>query len=183
MDVDMSGHSKWSTIKRDKAINDSKKGNLFAKISRLITVAAKQGGGDPDSNPSLRLALEKAHDARMPKENIERAVNKGVGKGEASEYTEVVYEGYGPSGVAFLVEAITDNRNRTVAELRTLFNKAGGTLGTSGTTAYIFVDKENPLFMVDISDKDLAETLVNFYEELEDHDDVQKVYTNFIISE
>lgn len=175
----MSGHSKWSTIKRDKAINDSKKGNLFSKISRLITIAAKKGGGDPDTNPSLRLALEKARDARMPKENIERAIDKGIGKNDTAAYTEVVYEGYGPSGIAFLVEVITDNKNRTVAELRSLFDKAGGSLGTSGSTAYIFVDKENPLFVVDIADSDLAEKVFNFQNELEEHDDVQKVYSNF----
>ena len=175
----MSGHSKWSTIKRDKGIKDAKRGELFSKMSRLITVSARERGGDPDSNAKLRLGIEKAKEARMPKENIERAIEKGVGKGASENVKEVIYEGFGPSGEAFLVRAFTDNNNRTVTEIRTIFNKSGGSLGGAGSTAYIFgEDFENPLFKVESADS-AKEKLLNLYETLTEHDDVSEVYTNF----
>jgi YebC/PmpR family DNA-binding regulatory protein len=134
----MSGHSKWSTIKRQKGANDAKRGALFTKVAREISVAARQGGGDPDANYRLRLAIEKARSVNMPADNIKRTIDKATGGGEADEYEEIVYEGYGPGGVAVLVEAQTDNRNRTAAEVRSMFSKSGGQLAGSGAVAWQF---------------------------------------------
>jgi YebC/PmpR family DNA-binding regulatory protein len=135
----MAGHSKWAGIKHKKAIVDARRGKLFTKLARAITVAAKEGGGDPDGNPALALAIQKAKDASMPKDNIERAVAKGTGEGTDADALEtVVYEGYGPGGVAIMIEALTDNRNRTGSEVRHLFGKHGGNLGEPGSVAYLF---------------------------------------------
>ena len=134
----MSGHSKWSTIKRQKGVTDAKRGALFTKVAREISVAARQGGGDPDANYRLRLAIEKARSVNMPSDNIKRTIDKAVGGGEAEQYEEIVYEGYGPGGVAVLVEAATDNRNRTAAEVRSIFTKSGGQLAGSGAVAWQF---------------------------------------------
>ena len=138
----MSGHSKWSTIKHKKGAADAKRGKLFSKLSRAIMVAAKEGGSDPGSNLALQNAIEKAREAAMPKDNIERAIAKGTGEGTDVDALEaVMYEGYGPGGVAILVEALTDNRNRTGSEIRHAFNKAGGNLGEPGSVAYLFDKK------------------------------------------
>jgi YebC/PmpR family DNA-binding regulatory protein len=134
----MSGHSKWSTIKRKKAAVDAKRGKLFTKLIKEITIAARQGGGDPEANPRLRLAIDNAKSANMPAENIERAIKKATGELEGVEYTELTYEGYGPGGVALFIEAMTDNKNRTVAEVRHLLNKHGGSLGENGSVAWMF---------------------------------------------
>jgi YebC/PmpR family DNA-binding regulatory protein len=136
----MSGHSKWSQIKRQKGANDAKRGALFTKISREITVAARQGGVDPDANFRLRLAVDKARrpPINMPADNIKRAIERAAGGGEGEQYEEIIYEGYGPGGVAVLVEAATDNRNRTAAEVRSIFSKAGGQLAGSGAVAWQF---------------------------------------------
>jgi YebC/PmpR family DNA-binding regulatory protein len=135
----MAGHSKWAGIKHKKAIVDARRGKLFTKLARAITVAAKEGGGDPDGNPALALAIQKAKDASMPKDNIERAVAKGTGEGTDADALEtVVYEGYGPGGVAIMIEALTDNRNRTGSEVRHIFGKHGGNLGEPGSVAYLF---------------------------------------------
>ena len=134
----MSGHSKWSQIKRQKGATDAKRGQLFTKLGREIIVAARQGGPDPETNPRLRLAIERARDANMPKDNIERAIKRATGEGGAAELAEVVYEGYGPGGIAILVEALTDNRNRTVSDIRNVFAKAGGSLGEAGSVAWLF---------------------------------------------
>jgi len=134
----MSGHSKWSTIKRKKGAQDARRGKIFTKLIREISTAARLGGADPDANPRLRLVVEKAKGANMPKDNIERAIQKGVGGGEGGGYQEVVYEGYGPAGVAVLVEGLTDNRNRTAGDLRHVFSKHGGNLGQAGCVAYLF---------------------------------------------
>jgi YebC/PmpR family DNA-binding regulatory protein len=134
----MSGHSKWSTIKRQKGANDAKRGALFTKVAREISVAARQGGGDPDANYRLRLAIEKARAVNMPADNIKRTIEKATGGGDAEQFEEIVYEGYGPGGVALLVEAATDNRNRTAAEVRSIFTKAGGQLAGSGAVAWQF---------------------------------------------
>jgi YebC/PmpR family DNA-binding regulatory protein len=134
----MSGHSKWSTIKRQKGVTDAKRGALFTKVAREISVAARQGGGDPDANYRLRLAVEKARSVNMPSDNIKRTIDKATGGGEADQFEEIVYEGYGPGGVAILVEAATDNRNRTAAEVRSMFTKAGGQLAGSGAVAWQF---------------------------------------------
>ncbi len=138
----MAGHSKWASIKHKKKAVDAKRGQLFTKLTRAITVAAREGGGDPEGNPSLALAIQKARDASMPKDNIERAIAKGTGAdSEADSYEAVVYEGYGPGGVAVLVEALTDNRNRTGSEVRHLFSKSGGNLGEPGSVAWTFEKK------------------------------------------
>jgi YebC/PmpR family DNA-binding regulatory protein len=135
----MSGHSKWHSIKHKKAVVDARRGQQFTKLARAITVAAREGGGDPDGNPALALAVQKAKDASMPKDNIERAIAKGTGEGVDAEKIEtVLYEGYGPGGVALLVEAMTDNRNRTGADVRHLFSKHGGNLGEPGSVSYLF---------------------------------------------
>ncbi|MFA3783253.1 YebC/PmpR family DNA-binding transcriptional regulator [Melioribacteraceae bacterium 4301-Me] len=137
----MSGHSKWATIRRKKAVIDSKRGKLFTKLIKEITIAAKQGGGDIDGNPRLRLAVDNAKAANMPAENIERAIKKATGELEGAVYYEVLYEGYGPGGVAILVEAATDNKNRTVAEIRHAFSKNGGSLGEANSVAWMFERK------------------------------------------
>ena len=135
----MSGHSKWSTIKHKKGAADAKRGKLFSKLSRAIMVAAKEGGADPGSNLALQNAIEKARSYSMPKDNIERAIAKGTGEGtDGSTFETVVYEGYGPEGVAVIVEALTDNRNRTASEVRHLFTKHGGNLGATGAVAWQF---------------------------------------------
>ena len=134
----MSGHSKWSTIKRQKGANDAKRGALFTKVAREISVAARQGGGDQDANYRLRLAMDKARSVNMPADNIKRTIEKATGGGDTVQYEDIVYEGYGPGGVALLVEAQTDNRNRTAGEVRSIFSKAGGQLAGSGAVAWQF---------------------------------------------
>ncbi len=137
----MAGHSKWHNIRHKKARMDAKRGQLFTKLLKEITVAARQGGGDPEFNPRLRIAIEKAKKANMPIENIERAIKRGTGELEGVTYEEVTYEGYGPEGVAVIVECLTDNRNRTTAEVRHIFTKHGGNLGSSGCVAFLFEEK------------------------------------------
>jgi YebC/PmpR family DNA-binding regulatory protein len=134
----MSGHSKWAQIKRQKGANDVKRGALFTKLSRELTVAARQGGADPEMNFRLRLVVQKAREANMPADNIERALKRAAGAGDGADLHEITYEGYGPNGVAVLVEALTDNRNRTVAEIRSVFTRGGGSLGESGSVAWQF---------------------------------------------
>jgi YebC/PmpR family DNA-binding regulatory protein len=135
----MSGHSKWHSIKHKKAVVDARRGQHFTKLARAITVAAREGGGDPEGNSTLALAVQKARDASMPKENIERAIAKGTGEGVETERIEtVLYEGYGPGGVALLIETLTDNRNRTGSEVRHLLSKHGGNLGEPGSVSYLF---------------------------------------------
>ena len=134
----MAGHSKWANIQHRKGAQDKKRGKLFTKLIREITVAAKMGGGDPDANPRLRLAIDKAKAQSMPKDNIERAVKRGAGETDGADYQEIRYEGYGPGGTAVMVDCLTDNRNRTVAEVRHAFTKFGGNLGADGSVAYLF---------------------------------------------
>ncbi len=242
----MSGHSKWSTIKRKKGAIDAKRGKIFSKLIKEITVAARQGGGDPVGNPRLRSAIAAAKAENMPKDNIARAVDKGTGGGDGTSYEEIHYEGYGPGGVAVLVECMTDNRNRTVADIRHYFAKSNGNLGENGCVAWMFdkkgqilVDKETiseeelmdmaleagaediiedenefqvltgidefndvrdsleeqgvqlleasismiPQNTVDITEENIAVSLLKLLENLEDHDDVQKVHANFDIDQ
>ena len=241
----MSGHSKWSQIKHKKAKTDAARGKAFSKVTRLITVAARQGGGNPETNASLRIAIQKAREMNMPQENIEKAIKRGTGELEGVNYEEVIYEGYAPGGVAVMVEATTDNRNRTTAEIRHIFSRRGGALAESGSVSWIFerkglisFEKENvdeeELMMVAIeagaedieegesiidvitppSDFDrvreaiehagipyvlaqvtmLPKTRVNLegktaqqvlelIDALEEHDDVQEVYSNFEIAD
>jgi YebC/PmpR family DNA-binding regulatory protein len=241
----MSGHSKWATIRRKKAATDQARGKVFSKYIKEITIAARHGGGDPDANPRLRTAINAAKAVNMPASNIERAVKRGSGEIEGAQYEETHYEGYGPGGVAVLVEVATDNRNRTTGDVRHIFTKYGGKLGEAGSVAHLFkpcgaiaVDKagasedvvmevaldagaddvtsEGDAFEVTtppnrlepvrealaskgivIASAELtrhaslhvpvegreAETLLKLVEALEDHDDVQKVYSNFTISD
>jgi YebC/PmpR family DNA-binding regulatory protein len=134
----MAGHSKWANIQHKKKAVDAKRGKIFTRLNREITVAAREGGGDPDSNPRLRLAIDKANAANMPKDNIERTIKKATGELEGVSYEEARYEGYAIGGVAVMVDCLTDNRNRTVAEVRHAFSKHGGNLGTDGSVAYLF---------------------------------------------
>ena len=134
----MSGHSKWATIRHKKGAQDAKRGKLFTKIIKEITVAARMGGGDEDANAGLRSAIIKARAANMPKDNIDRAIKKGTGDLEGSDYQEITYEGYGPGGVALMVDSLTDNRNRTAADVRSIFGKHGGNLGETGCVSYLF---------------------------------------------
>ena len=241
----MSGHSKWSTIKRKKGANDAKRGKMFTKLIKEITIAARTGGGDPAGNPRLRSAIAAAKAENMPKDNIDRAIKKGTGDLDGAAYEEILYEGYGPGGVAILVEAMTDNKNRTVADIRHFFTKSGGNLGEGGCVAWMFdkkgsitVDKagmgedevmelaleagaedviedeggfqiltapedfngvleqlEGKLTFIDVglamipkntiavTEEKTAQSLLRLLENLEDHDDVQKVSANFDIAD
>jgi YebC/PmpR family DNA-binding regulatory protein len=137
----MSGHSKWATIKRKKAVTDSRRGKVFTQIIKEITIAAKSGGGDPTGNPRLRLAIDKAKSSNMPADNIKRAIMKGTGELPGVSYEDVTYEGYGPGGVALIIESVTDNKNRTVSEIRHLLERNGGKFGATGSVAWMFHKK------------------------------------------
>lgn len=150
----MSGHSKWATIKRKKGAADAKRGQLFSKLARAIIVAAKEGGPDPDSNATLANAIQKARDNSMPKDNIERAIARGAGSGDGEAYESVAYEGYGPGGVAILCLILTDNRNRAASDVRHIFSKHGGALGTPGTVAWQFERKGVILVDAETVDED-----------------------------
>lgn len=173
----MSGHSKWSTIKRKKAIEDSKRSARFTKLARAITVATREGKNE--------AAIKRAQTQRMPKENIQRAIDKGLGRGGGSAALESFrLEGYGFGGVAIIVDVITDNRNRTVCDVRTLFSKNGGSLGESGSAGYVFgATPENPQFTVAVTSLGDRKKVQNLLSGLEDLDDVQKVYSNLDVSE
>jgi YebC/PmpR family DNA-binding regulatory protein len=175
----VSGHSKWASIKHKKAVVDARRGQHFTKLTRAITVAAREGGGDPDGNPSLALAIQKARDASMPKDNIERAIQKGTGEGlDAERFETVLYEGYGPGGVALLIEAVTDNRNRTGADVRHLLGKHGGSLGEPGSVGYLF-DKQG-VIVVDgsrYSEDDLIPAIDAGAEDIVEDEDVFEVIT------
>ena len=151
----MSGHSKWASIKHKKGAVDAKRGKVFTKLIKEITVATRMGEKDPDSNPRLRVAIAAAKAENMPKENIERAIKKGTGDLEGSNYEEVTYEGYGPGGVAVLIEVLTDNKNRAVADVRHLFERFGGNLGEAGCVAWIFSQKGLIIFQKDQTDEDM----------------------------
>ena len=153
----MSGHSKWSTIKHKKGAADAKRGKIFTKVIKEITVAARIGGGDVDGNPRLRLAVQKAKEVNMPQENLIRAIKKGTGELEGVQYQEISYEGYGPGGVAIFMEVMTDNKNRTIGELRAALDKNGGNMGENGCVAWIFEKKG--IITIMISEKDEEELL------------------------
>jgi YebC/PmpR family DNA-binding regulatory protein len=176
----MSGHSKWHSIKHKKGAVDAKRGKLFTKIIKEIIVAARMGGGDPDANPRLRAAVLKAKNANMPKDNVERAIKKGTGDLEGVEYIEITYEGYGPGGVALLIEVLTDNRNRTAAEIRHALTKGGGNLGETGCVSYQF--RRKGVIAYDASkyseDDILAVTLDAGAEDVTNEDGVIEVLTS-----
>ncbi len=176
----MSGHSKWSTIKRKKAAADAKRGKIFTRLIKEITVAARLGGGDPEGNPRLKTAIANAKAQNMPKENIERAIKKGTGELEGVSFEEVIYEGYGAGGVAIMVEAMTDNTNRTVSDIRYVFNKYGGSLGASNSVAYLFSRRGLITFLKDKVDEDqlMEVALEAGAEDINDEGDVLEVVTD-----
>lgn len=174
----MSGHNKWSTIKRKKGVTDAKRGALFTKLIREITVAARAGGEDLDSNPRLRTAVLKARESNMPNDNIDRAIKKGTGNIEGAVYEEVRYEGYGPGGVAIMVDCITDNKNRTTPEIRSILGKNGGNLGETGSVNYLF-DKKGMLIIEGgkVTEDEVMEMLLDF-----DVEDIKTEDGNIVIT-
>ncbi len=157
----MAGHSKWANIQHRKGAQDKKRGKLFTKLIREITVAAKMGGGDPDSNPRLRTAIDKAKGQSMPKDNIERAVKRGAGELDGADYLELRYEGYGPGGTAVMVDCLTDNKNRTVAEIRHAFTKFGGNLGADGSVNYLFNNVGQLMYPSGSNEDELMEAAID----------------------
>jgi YebC/PmpR family DNA-binding regulatory protein len=192
----MSGHSKWSTIKHKKAAVDAKRGKVFTRLAKEITVAAREGGGDPEMNVRLRLAVDKAKGANMPKDNIERAIKRGTGELEGSEYFEVVYEAYAPHGIGILIEVVTDNKNRTIADVRYVINKHGGSMAEAGAVGWQFSRKgyvavsgavdQDELFMIAVEagadDVQFAEEIVEIYTELENFQRVRSAIAEAGIS-
>lgn len=176
----MSGHSKWSTIKHKKAKEDAKRGQVFTKLIREITVAAKEGGGDPAGNARLRVVLDKAKAANMPQDNITRAIKKGTGELEGVSYESAIYEGYGPYGVAVIVETLSDNKQRTVADLRHIFSKMGGNLGETGTVGWMFEHKGVIKFnSKKMSQDDILEKLIEYpIDDIAADEDLATVYCN-----
>ena len=178
----MAGHSKWANIKHKKAKEDAKKAKIFSKLSRKITVAAREGGGDPEVNSELRMLMDKAKDNNMPNDNVERAIKKGTGELEGVEYEEFTYEGYGPGGAALYIDLMTDNRNRTAAEIRHLLTKHGGNLGENGCVAWMFERKGN--IVIDGSETPFDEdelmmtALEAGAEDVEINDDMAIIYTD-----
>lgn len=176
----MAGHSKWAQIKRAKGANDVARGKLFTKLGREINVAVKLGGGDPDGNARLALAIKKAREANMPNDNIQRCIKNALGEGTKTNYESITYEGYAIGGVAVIAECLTDNKNRTASEVRHAFEKHGGSLGVSGSTSFMFenIDGEYiPSYTVPL-DEEKAKTFEKFLDMLDDCDDVQEVYHN-----
>lgn len=175
----MSGHSKWSKIKHQKAIKDPRKGKLFSQLSKQIQIAAKQGDPDPEKNAALRKAIEVAKAANMPKDNIQRAINKAAGIGQEENLESFTLEGYGPGGVAILIKAETDNRNRTISEIRHIFKGFEGSLGEPGSAAFVFgSDPENPSFRTPITSPVEKDKFDNLIEKLQSHEDVSTIYHN-----
>lgn len=177
----MSGHSKWANIKHKKAAKDAKKGKIFTRIAKEITIAAREGGGDPEMNPRLRLAVQNAKSVNMPSDNIKRAIQKGTGEIEGATYEEIVYEGYAPLGVAVIVETVTDNRNRTFSELRAQFGKLGGNLGEPGSVAWNFDRKGVISIKTDGKTEDelLEHVLESGAEDLEYDEETSRIICSF----
>jgi len=174
----MAGHSKWANIKHRKGAQDAKRGKVFTKIIKELTVAAKIGGGDPDSNPRLRTAIDKAKQANMPKDNVDRAIKKGTGDLDGVNYEEGIFEGYGPGGVAVIVDFLTDNRTRTVADVRHCFSKYGGNLGVSGSVAFLFDRKGLISFSMDNDFDQIFEIALEAgAEDVKDEGDAIEVFT------
>lgn len=177
----MSGHSHWSSIKHKKGATDLKRGKIFSKISRLISIAAREKGGDPESNPRLRLAMDKAREANMPKDNIERAIKKGTGQVEGVKMEEIFYEAYGPAGIALIIEGITDNKNRALSEIKHILTRFDGKMAEIGSVKYLF-DKKGEEWIakypMEITDEKTKSQLEKLFDALDDNDDVQEIYSN-----
>ena len=176
----MSGHSHSKTIKHRKDAVDAKRGKIFSKISRLISVAAKEKGGDTETNPKLKLAIEKAREANMPKENIERAIKRGTGQLKGVKMEEFMYEAYGPAGVALIIEGITDNKNRTLAEIKHILSRFGGKLANTGSVKYLFDKKDDDWlakYPLEIDEKTKGQ-VEKLFKALDENEDIQKIYSN-----
>ena len=176
----MSGHSHWAGIKHKKEITDKKRGQIFSKMAKILEIAAKKGG-DPNMNPGLRLAIDKAKSVNMPNDNIERAIKKGAGENKEGQLEEITYEAYGPFGAALIIEAITDNRNRTLAEIKHILNTFSGKLAETGGVRYLFDRKEGgwlPKYSMDITDENAKQQLEKLFEALDENDDVNEIYSN-----
>ena len=177
----MSGHSKWQNIKHKKESTDKKRGKIFSKISRLISIAAKEKGGNPESNSKLRMAIEKAKQFNMPKDNIERAIKKGTGQLQGAQIEEITYEAYGPDGIALIIEIITDNKNRVIAEIKNILNKFGGKLAATGSVKYMFDRHDEEWaakYPIEITDEKIKARIQKLFNALDDNDDVQEIYSN-----
>lgn len=178
----MSGHSKWATTKHKKAIVDAKRGKVFTKMAKLITIAARDGGGDPGSNPSLRTAIDNAKGVSLPKENIERAIARGAGGGESAKIEEIIYEAYGPGGMAMIIECLTDNKNRTIADVKAVLNKFGGSFANAGSVAYQFSRKGEILINLEDNtlgiDKIEEEIIESGADDFEQNEQIIIVYTS-----
>lgn len=176
----MSGHSKWSKVKHQKAVTDARKGKIFSKMAKMIAVAARKGG-DPEMNPGLRIAIEQARAVNMPNNNIERAIKRGVGEDKESQLEEMAYEAYGPSGTPLIIETITDNKNRTISEIKHILSNLGGKLAEVGSVKYLFDKKDEdwvPKYPMEVTDEKVKEQLIKLFEALDDHDDVKEIYSN-----
>lgn len=176
----MSGHSKWSTIKHQKAVTDVRRGRIFSKMAKLVALAA-QKGGDPNLNPSLRLAIEKAKAVNMPNDNIRRAIKKGTGEDKSASLEEIIYEAYGPGGAPLIIKTITDNKNRTVSEIKHLLQVFGGKLAEMGSVQYLFTKEKNdwvPKYPAEVNNEKQREQLKKLFEALEEQEDVEEVYFN-----
>lgn len=176
----MSGHSKWSKTKHIKAVADVKKGKIFSKMARMISVAAKEKGGDPETNPKLRLAIEQARAVNMPKDNIERAIKRGTGEIEGAKIESAIYEAYGPGGVAIIIEIITDNKNRTLSEIKHILSAHQAKLAQAGSVKYLFEQKNSdwiPKYPMSTNAKTKAQ-IEKLFEALDEQDDVQEIYSN-----
>lgn len=177
----MSGHSHWSSIKHKKGAMDAKRGKIFSKISRLISIAAREKGEDPESNPRLRVAISKAKEANMPKDNIERAIKKGSGQIEGVKMEEIFYEAYGPSGIALIIEVITDNKNRALSEVKHTLSRFDGKMAETGSVKYLFdkkAEKWIPKYPIEITDEKTKSQLEKLFDALDENDDVQEIYSN-----
>ena len=176
----MSGHSHWSSIKYKKQITDAKRGKIFSKAAKMIAIAARKGG-DPEMNPDLRLAIEKAKAINMPNDNIERAIKKGTGKDKEGKLEKITYEAYGPSGTPLIIEVITDNRNRTLSEIKHILSNFGGKLAEAGSVKYLFEKKDGdwiPKYSVEVTEIKLKEQLEKLFEALDENEDINEIYSN-----
>lgn len=176
----MSGHSKWSKVKHQKAITDVRKGKIFSKMAKMIAIAARKGG-DPSMNPTLRLAIEKARQVNMPNDNIQRAIKKGTGEDKTTQLEEITYEAYGPNGTPLIIETITDNKNRTLSKIKHILNNNNGKLAESGSVKYMFEkqgDEWKPKYSIDITDESLKHQLERLFEALDENEDVKEIYSN-----
>ena len=178
----MSGHSKWATTKRKKATIDAKRGQVFTKLAKVITIAARDGGGDPTANPSLRMAIDNARSSSMPKENIERAIQKGIGGGVGANIESVTYEAYGPGGIALLIECLTDNKNRALSEVKMMINKHGGNFASAGSVSYLFQKKGEIIIEISKQNKSIEtieEVIIDSgADDYEIEEDVAVLYTS-----